>query len=114
MIQMSNGIKSQTISQELAVGHSEDRDAEQGPSEGEPLAPREEAAVAGTDNPELRALTHEEAIDLMGLYLAHDMTASQRAMFVAHIRGCPSCHEKLLALEIYLRVAARRPPKTQS
>jgi hypothetical protein len=54
-------------------------------------------------------LTCEEAIDLMGVYLAHEMKLSERDQFVKHIRQCPLCHEKLLALEIYLHIAARLP-----
>jgi hypothetical protein len=53
------------------------------------------------------ALSCENAIDLMGVYLAHEMKFSERDQFVNHIRQCPLCHEKLLALEIYLHVAGR-------
>jgi hypothetical protein len=47
-----------------------------------------------------------QAIDLMGAYLAHEMTFWQRSSFVDHIRGCPDCHDKLLLLEIHLHLAA--------
>lgn len=51
-------------------------------------------------------LTCAEAIELMGVYLAHEMTFQQRDAFVAHLRGCEACHDKLLTLEIQLHLCA--------
>jgi hypothetical protein len=70
-------------------------------------AVREIEAIAG---PSIKnRLSCENAIDLMGVYLAHDMNVSQRELFVDHIRHCPECHEKLLALEMYLHIVAKVP-----
>ncbi len=48
----------------------------------------------------------EQAIQLMGAYLSHEMTFWQRHAFVQHLRTCVDCHDKLLVLEVALQLAA--------
>jgi hypothetical protein len=50
----------------------------------------------------------EQAIELMGTYLSHEMTFWQRHSFVQHLRACADCHDKLLVLEIALQLAAEQ------
>lgn len=48
------------------------------------------------------------AIEEMGSYLASDLEPSDREQFIAHIRNCGACHEKLMALELVIHLA-RKP-----
>ena len=56
---------------------------------------------------ELQDLNHKEAISRFAAYLANDMPLQQQAELVKHIRGCGICHDKLFALELHLRLAAK-------
>jgi hypothetical protein len=55
-------------------------------------------------------VTCPESIDLFAPYLAHDLAPEAMEAFLAHVRGCPRCHEKLLALETYLALAGDPRP----
>ena len=46
----------------------------------------------------------DETIDEMGVYLSGEMAGSCRERFVNHIRNCPECHDKLLALELSVKL----------
>jgi hypothetical protein len=67
-----------------------------------PSRESESSHVAAT-----RQLTCYETVILMGDFLAREMPQVTRDCFVAHIRRCSPCHEKLLALELYLKSASR-------
>jgi putative zinc finger protein len=76
--------------------------------------PDSSALTDPTRQPDDDFLSCVEAIDLMGLYLAHELGVRQRDRFVNHIRSCSACHEKLLALEIYLHVGAKRHSQNEA
>jgi hypothetical protein len=46
--------------------------------------------------------TCDVTIDEMGAYLSGDLAGGRREQFIAHIRNCSECHDKLLALELSL------------
>jgi hypothetical protein len=55
-----------------------------------------------------RFLSCSEAVEVMGSYLGEMLPEwSQRAL-LSHLRGCPICHEKFLAMEIYFHLATSR------
>jgi hypothetical protein len=47
-----------------------------------------------------------QAIDLFPDHLAAALTPADRAALVAHLRGCEDCHDKLIALELYVHLTA--------
>ena len=62
----------------------------------------EHSADRGPKRPRLGAC--DETIDEMGAYLSGEMAGSCRERFVNHIRNCPECHDKLLALELSVKL----------
>jgi hypothetical protein len=60
--------------------------------------------VTGTAVPatcDVTPATCDVTIDEMGAYLSGDL-AGGREQFIAHIRSCSECHDKLLVLELSL------------
>src|SRR4051812_31487010 len=76
--------------------------------------PRERPQAYETSNPgrgPSPTLSCDEAIDLMGMYLARELTGDRMERFVTHLRGCEVCHDKLLSLELHLHLnGGPRPP----
>ena len=58
------------------------------------------------DTPGHRRIPCTEALDMIGDYLSHELTAVRKDAFVNHMRTCEACHGKLLTIEIQLHLAA--------
>jgi anti-sigma factor RsiW len=61
--------------------------------------------VTGTAVPatcDVTPATCDVTIDEMGAYLSGDLAGGRRNQFIAHIRNCSECHDKVLVLELSL------------
>jgi Putative zinc-finger len=63
---------------------------------------------------ERRSVSCSEAGSSVGSYLAHELSGERLENFVRHIRECEKCHDRLLALELHLNLAASDLPPAGS
>lgn len=52
-------------------------------------------------------LTCPEVLDLLGPHLAGELVPATDARVIEHIRGCADCRERVVAVELKLRLMAQ-------